>query len=103
MATYIILNIVVMVIVAIVLIALRMFKIDRMMMSVLVILLATTAVFDSLLIYFDIVGYNLANISGLYILKAPIEDFCYSLLVGILIPTVWNRLGDKNAKNINAS
>ncbi|RYF29253.1 MAG: lycopene cyclase domain-containing protein [Chloroflexi bacterium] len=54
-----------------------------------------TAVFDSLLIAVGIVGYDLDKILGIYIGKAPIEDFFYAILAAIIIPALWNR----NEKN----
>jgi len=60
-------------------------------------LIAMTAVFDSLIIYFEIVGYDTSKILGLMIGYAPIEDFFYAILAAILVPVVWNKLGAKKA------
>lgn len=52
-------------------------------------LLVMTAVFDSLIVGFGIVGYDTDKILGVYIGNAPIEDFFYAVLAVILVPTVW--------------
>lgn len=50
-----------------------------------------TAVFDSLIIGLDIVRYYTEHISGIYIGKAPVEDFAYTLAAVILVPALWRR------------
>lgn len=57
----------------------------------LVALLILTAVFDSLIVFAGIVGYDSEKILGLYIFSAPIEDFFYALLAAILVPILWHR------------
>lgn len=52
-------------------------------------LLALTAIFDSVIVGLDIVGYDSEKILGIFIGKAPIEDFFYAVLAVILIPTAW--------------
>jgi lycopene cyclase domain-containing protein len=56
-------------------------------------LLTLTAVFDSLIVSLDIVGYDTSKILGVYLGSAPIEDFFYAILSAILVPTIWNILG----------
>lgn len=48
-----------------------------------------TAVFDSIIIGLDIVRYYPEHILGMYIGKAPIEDFAYSLVAAGLVPALW--------------
>ncbi|MDO5635281.1 MAG: lycopene cyclase domain-containing protein [Micrococcus sp.] len=55
----------------------------------LVLLTVLTAVFDSLIIGFGIVDYTEANISGLRIGLAPIEDFTYPLAGVALLTGLW--------------
>lgn len=91
MAKYLILNIVFIILVLLV------FRIKpripkRVWWITLLIMLILTAIFDSLIVGFDIVGYNLNNISQIYIFKAPIEDFAYTLLAVILIPFIWGSI-----------
>lgn len=55
-----------------------------------------TAIFDPLIIYFDIVAYDETKILGLKLFGAPIEDFFYALYAVCLIPLVWNRLEERS-------
>lgn len=64
----------------------------------LAILLVLTAVFDSLIIWAGIVGYDTQKILGLYVGKAPIEDFFYAVLAVVIVPALWNLFGDKKAE-----
>ena len=57
-------------------------------------LVILTAIFDPLIIYFDIVAYDPSKILGLHIFGAPIEDFFYALYAACIVPLVWNRLGE---------
>lgn len=62
-------------------------------------LFALTAVFDSLLIYLEIIAYDMERLSGITIGLAPVEDFSYPLLVALVMPILWRRLGrSKNAQ-----
>ena len=58
-------------------------------------LLVLTAVFDSLIVGLDLVSYNLAHILGIYIGKAPIEDFSYTLTAAIVVPLLWEQGANK--------
>ena len=62
----------------------------------LAILLVLTAVFDSIIIWAGIVGYDTQKILGLYVGKAPVEDFFYALLAVLIVPTLWNLFDPKN-------
>jgi lycopene cyclase domain-containing protein len=57
------------------------------------ILLIVTAVFDNVMIGIGLVGYDRALISGLFIGRAPIEDFAYSVAAIVLLPSLWSLLG----------
>ncbi|HBO64666.1 TPA: hypothetical protein DD425_01765 [Candidatus Saccharibacteria bacterium] len=59
------------------------------------ILLLLTAVFDSLIIWAGIVGYDTSKLLGIYIGFAPIEDFFYALLAVVLIPIFWKKFAPK--------
>ena len=65
-------------------------------MIALVALLVLTAVFDSLIVGFGIVGYDSEKILGLYIGNAPVEDFFYAILAALLIPALWERMEKKH-------
>lgn len=57
----------------------------------LAVLLALTAVFDSIIVWADIVGYDSQKILGLYIGYAPVEDFFYAILAVVIVPALWNK------------
>lgn len=61
--------------------------------STLVILILLTAVFDSLIIMSGIVEYNTEYILGMYVGKAPVEDFFYTLVVVPLTILLWEYMG----------
>lgn len=63
----------------------------------LIALLILTAVFDSLIIWAGIVGYDTAKILGVYIGFAPIEDFFYAILAAVIVPALWNLFGKRAA------
>ena len=52
-----------------------------------------TAIFDNLIIATGIVAYDSANISGIKIGVAPIEDFAYTIAAVLLITTIWHWFG----------
>lgn len=52
-------------------------------------LLVLTAIFDSIIIWATIVGYDASKILGIYIGYAPIEDFFYAILAVIIVPALW--------------
>jgi lycopene cyclase domain-containing protein len=55
---------------------------DRMPVLLMVL---STALFDNLIVLSGIVGYDSSKLSGIYIFKAPIEDFAYSIVVVPLV------------------
>lgn len=97
MATYLILNLIVIVAICAVL---KQYprRLNKAWMVTLISLLVLTAIFDNVIILMDIVGYNPAKILGVYIGVAPVEDFMYALMAVILVPALWHKLGGKHAK-----
>ena len=67
----------------------------RPLLTVLAVMLLMTAVFDSLIIALNLVTYDTTHILGIYIGRAPIEDFCYTVLAAILVPILWERKAKK--------
>lgn len=61
-------------------------------------MLLLTAVFDSIIIWAGIVGYDPQKILGLYVGFAPIEDFFYAILAVIIVPALWNLYEANKAK-----
>lgn len=96
MATYLILNIAV-ILVACLLLRTKPRRPSSAWIVTFVGLLILTAIFDNLIIWAEIVGYDATKILGLYVGNAPIEDFMYSLLAIIIVPALWNKLGDTHA------
>ena len=99
--TYVLLNIV---FIAVVILILRALKISliKNWLVVFVPLLVLTMAFDPLIIYFDIVGYDLSKTLDIRFFGAPIEDFMYSLLAAIMVPSIWNHLTTVNKKESDA-
>jgi lycopene cyclase domain-containing protein len=61
--------------------------------KVLAPMLVLTAIFDNLIIATGIVAYDAANISGIKIGVAPIEDFAYTIAAVLLITSSWHWFG----------
>ena len=55
-------------------------------------LLATTAVFDNVMIGIGLVDYNPDLISGAFVGVAPLEDFAYAIAAVVLLPSLWHLL-----------
>lgn len=53
------------------------------------VLMVFSIVFDNIMIGIGLVAYDTSKISGIYIGVAPIEDFFYTLVAVILLPSVW--------------
>lgn len=54
-----------------------------------------TAIFDNVIIGTGIVAYDESLISGIKIVYAPIEDFAYTAVALILVPSIFNFLRTK--------
>lgn len=93
MATYLILNCCFLVTI-VVLLRQRPAQPSPARLFTLVLLFVLTAIFDTVIINLHVVGYDPDKLLGIYIGSAPIEDFFYAVLAVILIPTLWNKLGD---------
>lgn len=66
----------------------------KRLLIVLASMLLMTLLFDSVIIGLDMVRYNTDYISGLILIKAPIEDFFYTIVATILTITLWERLSE---------
>lgn len=97
MATYLILNLVVVLAVCLALKIMPRVP-GRVWFTTLVSLLLLTLVFDNIMIAFDLFSYAPSKILGIYVGLAPIEDFMYALLAAVMIPALWNKLGETRAK-----
>ena len=97
MATYLILNSIFILFIVALAVCLK-WRPSKVWLLTLVLLLIMTAVFDSLIIHFKVVGYDVNKILGIYVGKAPIEDFFYAIASVILAPTLWGYFNKKDAK-----
>ena len=52
--------------------------------------LVGTAIFDNVIIATGIVAYDHEKISGIMVGVAPIEDFAYTVLAIVLVPSLFN-------------
>lgn len=89
MATYIILNVIVLAVLVGIVRRRAIFNTKPFNITLLILLL-TTAIFDSLIVVNNIVAYNHSKILGIYIGSAPIEDLCYALAAAIIVPALWH-------------
>jgi len=62
------------------------------------VLLATTAIFDNLIVGAGLVAYDKSRILGLCIGLAPIEDFLYAIVAVMLAASLWHILGRKDSR-----
>lgn len=97
MATYLILNIIVIILVCCAL-WLKPHRPRRPWVVMLACLLVLTLVFDNIMIMLGLFTYAPDKIIGLHVVLAPIEDFMYPLLAALLVPALWNKLGEKHAR-----
>lgn len=97
MATYLVLNLVFMVIVGLIA-GVRARRPSRALMVTCAALLLLTAVFDNVIVGLSIVDYDPAKILGLKIGYAPIEDFMYAIFAVILVPVLWKKVGGASAR-----
>lgn len=98
MATYLLVNLIFIVaILAFVKVGYR--KPSKRWWIMLGVLLVLTAVFDSVLVYFEVVGYDLDKILGMYVGYAPVEDFFYAIFAAIIVPWAWHKFGARDDKH----
>lgn len=95
MVMYLLVNLI-FILIVIVIFRIKPKKPSRVAVLTLGALLVLTAIFDSLIVGFGIVSYDPSRILGIFIGKAPIEDFFYAVLAVVLVPTIWKLAGKKN-------
>jgi lycopene cyclase domain-containing protein len=89
MATYLVLNLLFLVVVLGALAAARSLVLSKLVLVTLIILIVFTIVFDSFIILAGIVEYDWSKLLGIKIGTAPIEDFFYAFLAAVMIPGLW--------------
>lgn len=92
---YLILNLAFLLMLAATLFIVTRSKISKPIIYTLIFLLALTVIFDSLIILNEIVGYNKDNILGIYIWRAPIEDFAYAIASVLTVSLLWEYYDSK--------
>lgn len=99
MATYIMLNLVFFCFALLTLKLIGWLKVSKKTFVSLIILIIATAIFDSLIIHFNIVDYDYSKTLGVAIGKAPMEDFFYAILAAIAAPNMYKGIKKYEAKN----
>jgi lycopene cyclase domain-containing protein len=62
------------------------------------VLLALTAVFDSLMIAADLFRFDESRLLGWHVILAPVEDFAWPLASALALPALWELLGRRPGK-----
>jgi len=88
--TYLLLTVTVMALVAIYAFLMRHWWVTRPLVGTAAVMLTLTAIFDNVIIATGIVAYDQEKISGIMIGVAPIEDFAYTVLAIVLVPSLFN-------------
>jgi lycopene cyclase domain-containing protein len=64
----------------------------KVMIPAAVFMSLMTLIFDNLIIGAGIVDYDLSKTAGIRLLLAPLEDFAYTLVALVLVPSLFNLL-----------
>ena len=70
----------------------RSYIASKPLVSASAVMLLITAIFDNVIIATGIVAYDEAKISGIKIGVAPIEDFAYTVVALLVVPTLFTFL-----------
>lgn len=98
MMTYAVLNSLFLLIIAILLALYTRKRPRAILWYTLLVVLVITAIFDSLFILFGLFEYNPSIILGIYIWKAPIEDFAYTVASVLMIGLIWEHFESKEGR-----
>jgi len=91
--TYLLLTLTVMALVAIYAFLMRHWLVAKPLVGTAAVMLTLTAIFDNVIIGTGIVAYDAEKISGIKIGVAPIEDFAYTVLAIVMVPSLFNFSG----------
>lgn len=94
METYLVLNLFFL---TLALITLRIMRPSKAQLITMIIIVAITAIGDTMIIALGIVGYDTSKLLGVFIGRAPIEDFFYAVAAALIVPTIWHRLEKTDA------
>lgn len=90
--TYPLLTLVVLSIFALYYLLMRRFLTTAPLLKAAAVMMLLTLVFDNLIIATGIVDYDPEKIAGIRLGVAPIEDFAYTVVALILVPSLFNLL-----------
>ncbi|PWL20128.1 MAG: lycopene cyclase domain-containing protein [Candidatus Aquiluna sp. XM-24bin5] len=93
--TYLLLTAIVLGIFAIYALLMRKWLPVKPLIGAAIVMLTLTLVFDNVIIGTGIVDYDPEKISGIRLGFAPIEDFAYTLVALVLVPSLFNFLRSK--------
>lgn len=93
--TYLLLTAAVLGVFAVYALLMRKWLPTRPLFGAAVVMLTLTLIFDNVIIGTGIVDYDPEKISGLRLGFAPIEDFAYTLVALVLVPSLFNFLRSK--------
>ena len=93
--TYLLLTAIVLGIFAIYALLMRKWLPVKPLIGAAIVMLTLTLVFDNVIIGTGIVDYDPEKISGIRLGFAPIEDFAYTLVALVLVPSMFNFLRSK--------
>lgn len=88
--TYLFLTVTVLSLLALYAFLMRHWLVKKPLVGTAAVMLTITAIFDNVIIGTGIVAYDAEKISGLKIGIAPIEDFAYTVLAIVLVPSLFN-------------
>lgn len=94
MATYLILNLLFLLTI-LMFIPKKIQKPTKAWWITLAIVVGLTAIFDPIIVMLDIVAYDPSKLLGIYWFGAPIEDFFYAIYAVIIVPLIWNIIGER--------
>ena len=64
------------------------------------VLVVLTVVFDSLMISADLFRYDSSSLTGLRILRAPVEDLAWPLVAVLVLRALWELLGRLRPRDV---
>lgn len=88
--TYLLLTASVLAAAVVYLLLMRSYIASKPLVAASAVMLLITAIFDNVIIATGIVAYDEAKISGIKIGVAPIEDFAYTVVALLVVPTLFN-------------
>ncbi len=91
MRSYVVLNWIVLIILAVTFIVRKPAIIWKRFWILLIAMTCLTIIFDNLIISLHIVAYNPQHLIGIHLGKMPIEDLAYTIGACLLVPLLWGK------------